>query len=196
VTNFKNSNRCFFIAFNFFCGYSIFSYIKELEENLNFKIFELSEEKNLKSKLNNYEDYLIITKKKIENSNNQLVLNEFPIKISNFIEKLNIQLLKNQFNKKSEIMIGKYMIDLNSRELKLKDTFLKLTEKEINTIIYLHKSSSAVGVNKLQSKVWGYEPNLETHTVETHIYRLRKKILQTFNDNNFIISQKNGYQII
>ena len=175
---------------------SLYKIFKELEENLNFKIFDLSEEKNLKGKLNNYEDYLIITKKKIENSNNQLVLNEFPIKISNFIEKLNIQILKNQFNKKSEIMIGKYMIDLNSRELKLKDTFLKLTEKEINTIIYLHKSSSAVGVHKLQSKVWGYEPNLETHTVETHIYRLRKKILQTFNDNNFIISQKNGYQII
>ena len=175
---------------------SLYKILKELEENLNFKIFELSEEKNLKDKLNNYEDYLILTKKKIENSNNQLVLNEFPIKISNFIEKLNIQILKNQFNKKSEIMIGKYMIDLNSRELKLKDTFLKLTEKEINTIIYLHKSSSAVGVHKLQSKVWGYEPNLETHTVETHIYRLRKKILQTFNDNNFIISQKNGYQII
>ena len=175
---------------------SLYKVFKELEENLDFKIFELSEEKNLKDKLNNYEDYLIITKKKIEHPNNQLVLNKFPIKISNFIEKLNIQLLKNQFNKKSEITIGKYMIDLNSRELKLKDTFLKLTEKEINTIIYLHKSSSAVGVHKLQSKVWGYEPNLETHTVETHIYRLRKKILQTFNDNNFIISQKNGYQII
>ena len=175
---------------------SLYKIFKELEENLNFKIFELSEEKNLKDKLNNYEDYLIITKKKIENSNNQLVLNEFPIKISNFIEKLNIQILKNQFNKKSEIMIGKYMIDLNSRELKLKDTFLKLTEKEINTIVYLHKSSSAVGVHKLQSNVWGYESNLETHTVETHIYRLRKKILQTFNDNNFIISKKNGYQII
>ena len=174
---------------------SLYKIFKELEENLNFKIFELSEEKNLKDKLNNYEDYLIITKKKIEKSNNQLVLNKFPIKISNFVEKLNIQFLKNQFNKKSEIMIGKYMIDLNSRELKLKDTFLKLTEKEINTIVYLHKSSSAVGVHKLQSKVWGYESNLETHTVETHIYRLRKKILQTFNDNNFIISQKNGYQI-
>ena len=60
---------------------SLYKIFKELEENLNFKIFELSEEKNLKSKLNNYEDYLIITKKKIENSNNQLVLNEFPIKI-------------------------------------------------------------------------------------------------------------------
>src|SRR6056300_234319 len=98
---------------------SLYVVFKELEENLNFKIFEFSDEKNLKSKLNNYEDYLIITKKKIKNLKNQLVLNEFQIKISNFIEKLNIQFLKNQFNKKSEIMIGKYMIDLNSRELKL-----------------------------------------------------------------------------
>ena len=98
---------------------------------------------------------MIITKKKIENSNNQLVLNEFPIKISNFIEKLNIQFLKNQFNKKSEIMIGKYMIDLNSRELKLKDTFLKLTEKEINTIVYLHKSSGAVSVHQITIKGLG-----------------------------------------
>ena len=174
---------------------SLYKIFKELEENLNFKIFELSEEKNLKDKLNNYEDYLIITKKKIEHPNNQLVLNKFPIKISNFIEKLNIQFLKNQFNKKSEIIIGKYMIDLNSRELKLKDTFLKLTEKEINTIIYLHKSISAVGVHKLQSKVWGYEPNLETHTVETHIYRLRKKISDKFMDRNFILNNKNGYYL-
>ena len=63
---------------------SLYKVFKELEENLNFKIFELSEEKNLKSKLINYEDYLIITKKKIENSNNQLVLNEFPILFADF----------------------------------------------------------------------------------------------------------------
>jgi len=174
---------------------SLYEIFKELEINLNFKIIELYKEKNLNDKLNNFDNYLIITKEKIENTNNQLVISEFPIKISNFIEKLNIQFLKNQFNKKSELVIGKYKIDLNSRELKLKDVFLKLTEKEINTIVYLHKSNSAVGVFKLQSNVWGYQSNLETHTVETHIYRLRKKILKTFNDNNFIISQKNGYQI-
>ena len=174
---------------------SLYEILKELEVSLNFKIFEITEEKKLKDKLNNFEDYLIITKKKIEKINNQLVLNEFPIKISNFIEKLNIQFLKNYYNKKSELIIGKYKIDLNSRELKFKEIFLKLTEKEINTIVYLYKSKSAVGVHDLQSSVWGYESNLETHTVETHIYRLRKKILRTFNDNNFIISQKNGYQI-
>ena len=72
---------------------------------------------------------------------------------------------------------------------------LKLTEKETNIIIYLSKSNNAVGIDQLQSEVWQYHSNLETHTVETHIYRLRKKILNSFNDNEFIISRKNGYQI-
>ena len=72
---------------------------------------------------------------------------------------------------------------------------LKLTEKEINTITYLSKSEKPVSINELQEKVWSYQSDIETHTVETHIYRLRKKILDTFNDKNFIISEKNGYQI-
>ena len=72
---------------------------------------------------------------------------------------------------------------------------LKLTEKEINTITYLSKSNHPVSINELQEMVWSYQSDLETHTVETHIYRLRKKILNKFNDNEFIISEKNGYQI-
>ena len=112
------------------------------------------------------------------------------------IEKININFLKLQFNQKSELDIGKYKINLNSRELIEKDTVLKLTEKETNIIIYLFKSKNTVGINQLQSEVWGHQSKLETHTVETHIYRLRKKIMRTFNDNSFIISQKNGYQII
>ena len=72
---------------------------------------------------------------------------------------------------------------------------LKLTEKEINTIIFLSKNQNPVSVNKLEEFVWKYQSEIETHTVETHIYRLRKKILQSFNDSQFIISTKNGYQI-
>ena len=70
-----------------------------------------------------------------------------------------------------------------------------MTEKEIKTILYLSKISKPVSINELQTNVWGYHIDLETHTVETHIYRLRKKFLQTFKDNEFIISQKNGYEI-
>ena len=72
---------------------------------------------------------------------------------------------------------------------------LKLTEKEANIIIYLYKSNLPVKINLLQKEVWGFKSKLETHTVETHIYRLRKKILQMFKDGDFIISKKNGYKI-
>ena len=77
----------------------------------------------------------------------------------------------------------------------IKDNKLKLTEKEINTITYLSKSDKPVSIDELQEKVWSYQSDIETHTVETHIHRLRKKILNTFNDKDFIISEKNGYQI-
>ena len=77
----------------------------------------------------------------------------------------------------------------------IKDNKLKLTEKEINTSSYLSKSEKPVSIDELQEKVWSYQPDIETHTVETHIYRLRKKILNIFNDDEFIISEKNGYKI-
>ena len=57
------------------------------------------------------------------------------------------------------------------------------------------KSNAPVSVDELEEQVWSYRSNIETHTVETHIYRLRKKIINAFNDNKFIISNKNGYQI-
>ena len=172
----------------------LYEIVKELEDNFNFKIIEITNEKDLLNEIYT-KNYLIITKKKLDNINNQFIWSLSPIKILKLVEKINIQLLKNQFNEKSELNIGQYQIDLNARELILKDIVLKLTEKEINIIIYLSKSKSAMSINNLQSEVWGYHSELETHTVETHIYRLRKKILKTFNDKNFILSQKNGYKI-
>ena len=92
-------------------------------------------------------------------------------------------------------VINNYFIDLNTRELSLKDKKLKLTEKEINIILYLFNNKISISIRKLKVNVWQYQPDIETHTVETHIYRLRKKIAKTFNDENFIISKKNGYTI-
>ena len=174
---------------------SLYKITSELEENLNFKIFEASSEKSLNEKLNSAQNCLIVTQKKINNLNNQFILNYLPIKISNLIEKINIEFLKLQYNKKSELSVGRYNIDLNSRELTENNIALKLTEKETNIITFLLKSDNTVGVPQLQSEVWGHNSKLETHTVETHIYRLRKKILKTFNDDKFIVSKKNGYQI-
>ena len=138
---------------------------------------------------------LIISNRKYSDIRNQFVLDNIPINVFKLIEKINIEFLKLQFNSQSEVKINNYTIDLNSREMLTKKTKIKLTEKEINTITYLSKSDKPVGVDELQEKVWSYQSDIETHTVETHIYRLRKKILNTFNDNNFITSEKNGYQI-
>ena len=118
-----------------------------------------------------------------------------PINIFKLIEKINIEFLKIQFNSQSEVKVKNYTIDLNSREMLLKNLKLKLTEKEINTINYLSKSNKPISIDELQENVWSYQSDIETHTVETHIYRLRKKILNIFNDNDFIVSEKNGYQI-
>ena len=138
---------------------------------------------------------MIITDIEYLNIGHQFVLNDIPVNISKFIEKINIEFLKMQFNNQSKVKVNKYTIDLNSREIAVKNIKLKLTEKEINLIIFLSKSNKIVSVDDLQEKVWSYQSDIETHTVETHIYRLRKKILKTFNDNKFIISKKNGYQI-
>ena len=175
---------------------SLYVILKELEVNLNFEIIESLNIKNLDDKIKNSKNYLVITKNKLNNISNQLILDNVPIEISKLIEKINIQSLKIQFNEKSEFIINQYKIDINSRELIKKKSTLKLTEKETNIIIYLSQSNNPVSVDQLQFDVWGYRSKLETHTVETHIYRLRKKILNKFNDNNFILSLKNGYQII
>ena len=173
----------------------LFQILEELALDLNFKIIFADKEKSLKDKVKNLNNYLIISDKKYADIGDQFVLNNIPINIFKLVEKINIEFLKLQFSSQSEVKINNYTIDLNSREMKINNTKLKLTEKEINTINYLSKSNKPVSIDELQEKVWSYQSDIETHTVETHIYRLRKKILNTFDDNEFIISKKNGYQI-
>jgi len=129
------------------------------------------------------------------NVDNQIILNNCPINILKLVERINIELLKLQFNNQSRIKINNYTIDLNSREIANNINKIKLTEKEIDIIIYLSKSKNVVSIKELQDKVWSYQFNIETHTVETHIYRLRKKFLNSFKDDKFIINEKYGYQI-
>ena len=179
------------IIFKFNLLYHI---LEELDLELNFKIFFADNENSLNDKIKNLNNYLILSDKKHSNINN-LVLDNLPINILKLFEKINIEFLKLQFNNQSKLMINQYMIDLNSREMISDNSILKLTEKEINIITYLSKLNKPVSIEELQKNVWSYQSDIETHTVETHIYRLRKKILNTFNDKDFIISEKNGYQI-
>ena len=173
----------------------LYHILDELRLDLNLNILFVDNENNLNDTIKNLNNYLIITDKEYTNIGHQFVFNNKPINISKLIEKINIEFLKIQFNNQSEVKVSNYIIDLNSREILLKNIKLKLTEKEINTIIFLSKSKKPVSVEELQEKVWSYQSDIETHTVETHIYRLRKKILNTFKDNEFIISKKDGYQI-
>ena len=173
----------------------LYQILKELEEDIDFKIIEISDEKALKNQIKNLNNHLIITKKQILKFNNQFVLSQLPIKVFKLIEKLNIELLKHQFVEQSQFIINDYIIDINAREMFTNNVHLKLTEKEVNTIIYLSKANKPISINELQTTVWGYHSDIETHTVETHIYRLRKKISKVFLDEDFIISINNGYQI-
>ena len=89
----------------------------------------------------------------------------------------------------------KYKLNLNSRKIYSDTTTLDLTERETSIVIFLRSEKKPVKISKLQTEVWGHNSKLETHTVETHIYRLRKKINNIFNDKNFIKSSKLGYTI-
>jgi len=173
----------------------LYHILEEIELDLNFNILFADNENILNDTIKNLNNYLIITNREYSNIGNQFILDDKPTNIFKLIENINIEFLKVQFNNQSEIKVKNYTIDLNSRIMIMNNKKLKLTEKEINTITYLSKSDEPVSVNELEKKVWSYQSDIETHTVETHIYRLRKKILNIFDDNNFIISKKNGYQI-
>mgnify|MGYP001166892952 CR=1 FL=1 len=174
---------------------SLYHILEELDLGLNLEIIYFDDENTLNDKITKLDNYLIVSNKKYPNIVNQFILEIVPINIFKFIEKINIEFLKLQFNSQSEVKLNNYTINLNSREILINDNKLKLTEKEINIITYLSKSNKPVSIDELQEKVWSYQSDIETHTVETHIYRLRKKILKIFNDDKFIISEKNGYQI-
>ena len=173
----------------------LYKILIEIKKDININFEKVS--KNQLSELSFESNSLIFTKKNIPeiNTKNQIIFDNFPLPIFKLIEKINIEFLKKNFNNQSEISIGMYKFNLNSREMTYDNLKLKLTEKEINSIVYLSKAVNSVKVQELQSNVWGYQPELETHTVETHIYRLRKKISKIFNDKDFIKSNKDGYEI-
>ena len=172
----------------------LFEILNEICESLNFKIIQCDESEYKNIQFDPKIDYLVISRKKVNNIKNLLVLENKSIKLNRFLEMVNINFLKNKFLKQSNIKIGKYNLDLNSRVISLKDKDLDLTERETNLIIFIHDKKD-VTVKDLQKSVWDYSPDLETHTVETHIYRLRKKMNEVFGDENFIINNDKGYSI-
>ena len=120
---------------------------------------------------------------------------KMPFSILEFKKKLIALLAKNEFKKNSLITLNKYIIDKNERKIKKNELELQLSEKEINFLILFSKNKEPISRNLVLKNVWNYSSESETHTVETHIHRLRKKILEKFGDDNFIKNNNKGYYI-
>ena len=134
-------------------------------------------------------------KKSLEKYNNNILLINLPIKIVDLKKKIDGLKSKLQFQSNSFIKTGNYILDKNEKSLKLKEKKIFLTEKEIQLIETLSKSEVPISKEDIQKRVWFYSDDVDTHTVETHIYRLRKKISEAFLDENFIKNKKQGYII-
>ena len=188
----------FIINFN-----SLYEILDEIKENLPFKIIKIENEEDFEKKLDlDRLDYLVISKtdhKLLLNNNitekNFLDFNDLPLSLKKLLELINIKLIKLKFNQQSKITIKGYELNLNSKFFSKGSLKLKLTEKEIEIILYLNDKKIKHNVADLQKNIWNYSADMETHTVETHIYRLRKKIIDLFKDEKFILSHKNGYFI-
>ena len=172
----------------------LYKILSEIREYLNFEILHVDKNKLKELEFDKFENYLIVSSVKSVDLKNNFVLENLPIKLDKLIQTININFLKTNFIKKSDVKIGKYKLDLNSRKIILDNLSLSLTEKEVEMIFFI-KSNSNVTIRELQNNVWGYSSDLETHTVETHIYRLRKKMKDKFGDDAFIQNSQKGYRI-
>ncbi len=180
----------------------LYNILSELKDFLHFEIMNYENENAFLEEIqkeSSIKNYTIITKNLLNSNNiNQksiIHLDNTPINFTLLIDKINTNLLKQRFSFQSNINIKDYSLNLNSRIISNKKNELKLTEREIEIILFLKDKKKPQNINILQKEVWSYVGGLETHTVETHIYRLRKKISDKFNDNNFIVSLKEGYLI-
>ena len=180
--------------------------LNEIKNLLSFDIQNYpTEEEFLKdlNKNNSLSKSTIITNSNVKfkaasvniDKRNILVFDNFPIQLNKLIDKINIQLIKQKYDHQSKIRIKDYNLNFNSRVISKNSNELKLTEREIDIILFLKNQTEPKTIDILQKEIWHYSSDLETHTVETHIYRLRKKIKDQFNDQNFILSYKDGYSI-
>jgi len=102
---------------------------------------------------------------------------------------------KNLFNMNSSIKIKNYVLNKNEKKLSKLSNYIILTEKEVQLLELFLNSQIPISKDKILSSVWNYSSDADTHTVETHIYRLRKKIIDKFSDEKFIQNSKEGYYL-
>ena len=180
-------------------------------EDLNLCIKDAENEKSLVIFFNNekYKNFieedkkhnfplLLVDKSKLSKNNLQNDLKShlnIPFTIFYFEKKIVSLLAKSEFKKNSLIKLNDYIIDKNERKIKKNNLELQLSEKEINFLVLFSNNKKPISKNLVLKNVWNYSLESETHTVETHIHRLRKKILEKFGDKNFIKNNNKGYYI-
>ena len=170
-------------------------------ENQNLLVIFFVDKKDLsflsKSKINNFPS-ILITKPSVSKNMVTTELNEqlnMPFTILELEKKIISLIAKNEFKNNSLIRLNDYIINKNERKIKKRDLELRLSEKEINFLILFSKIREPISRNLVLKNVWNYSSESETHTVETHIHRLRKKISKKFGDDNFIKNNSKGYYI-
>ncbi len=174
---------------------ALYEILIEIKSELNFNLLNFTENnENFKKFLSNNPYSLIISSEENKNFKNYIFYKK-TLKIKSLFHQINIYLSKSNYEIESNISIGKYKIDKNSRLISDENISLKLTEREIDLLIFLNNSKVESTSSNLQKNVWKHSKDLETHTVETHIYRLRKKLFESFGDNEFIVNTKKGYKL-
>ena len=184
---------------------NFYNIISELKEHIGYEIFKFDTQEiffdKYASKSISTENSILIVHEKdynffVKNINeDQIIKFKAPVNIFTFIENLNVRFIQKKYQDQSNVNVKDFFLDINSRELKKGKSSLKLTERETDMILFLNNSKKPVNVETLEKEIWQHSSELETHTVETHIYRLRKKIKAEFGNDDLIKSNKNGYTI-
>ncbi len=156
---------------------------------------EALKDKKLKSFIDNSKSIKILAGKKKELLSNYDTYLELPVKLKEINSTIENIAAKSTFNKNSSIKIKSYILDKNEKKLSKLSNFVILTEKEIQLLELFLIKKKPISKDNILSAVWNYSPDADTHTVETHIYRLRKKIYDKFMDEKFIINNKEGYYL-
>ncbi len=184
---------------------NFYDIIKELKEHIHYELLKFDNKEIFFDKYNSEsistENSILVVPEKeynffVKNINeDQIIKFKPPVNIFTFIENLNVKFIQKKYQDQSNVNVKDFFLDINSRELKKGKTSLKLTERETDMILFLNNSNKPVNIETLEKEIWQHSSELETHTVETHIYRLRKKIKAKFGNDDLIKSNKNGYTI-
>jgi len=171
--------------------------------NTNFIIIAFID--NLSSQLLNSfykQNYpVIFISNSTEKNRNKIKLSNFsvflktPIEIQNFIEISKILISKFNYLKTSQVFIKNYSLNSNDRFLKKDNKQLKLTEIEVKLILFMNVAKG-FSKEEILKNIWNQKTELNTHAFETCLHRLRKKIKEKFNDNNFIYIKNGSYFLL